>query len=82
MAQAYITEKLWHMAMILNQVPGCLWINITTLFELVHNTKTDPNTWFKLFYIVYFNQSIYNTEIQSKIQAHTLSVIAVGWDEK
>ena len=92
MAISYITENLvgrefWyftvcHAAMMLNQVPGCLGIKITTPFELVHNDKPYSKTWFELFSIGYFNHCIDNTESRSKLQAHTLDGITVGRDDK
>ena len=71
-----------HSAMVLNQVPGRLGLKLTTPFELVRNEKPDSKTWFELFSIVYFKHHIDNTEIRSKLQAHTLDVIAVGRDDK
>ena len=68
--------------MMLNQVPGRLGLKLTTPFELVHNAKTNSKTWFELFSIGYFNHDSDNTEIRSKLQAHTLDVIAVGRDDK
>ena len=68
--------------MMLNQVPGRLGMKLTTPFKLVHNAKPDSKTWFELLYIGYFNQHIEKTERRSKIQAHTLDVIAVGTYDK
>ena len=49
MAGAYITEKqvgrefcyfsVWNAEMMLDQVPGCLELKLSTPFELVHNIK-------------------------------------------
>ena len=82
MAREFITEKqvgreFWyfavcHAAMMINQVPGQLGLKLTTLFELVHNSKPDSKTWFKLFSIGYFNHDTDNYESRSKNQAHTL----------
>ena len=92
MTRAYIAEKkfgksFWyfavhHAAMMLNQVLGCLGLKLTPPFELVCNSKPDSKTWFELFSIGYFNHRIDNTEIRSKLQSHTLDVIAVGRDDK
>ena len=92
MSRAFITEnqvgrKFWyfavqHAAMILNQVPGRLGLKLTTPFELVHNSKPDSKKWFELFSIGYFNHNIDNAESRSKLQAHTLYGIAVGWDDR
>ena len=68
--------------MILNQVPWRLGMKLTTPFKLVHNAKPDSKTWLELLYIGYFNQHIEKTERRSKIQAHTLDVIAVGTYDK
>ena len=77
MARAYMTEKqvgreFWffavqHAAMMLNQVTGLLDIKISTPFELVHNTKPDSKTRFGLFSVGYFNHTIDNTHIRSKL---------------
>ena len=68
--------------MMLNQVPGRLGLTLTTTFELVHNSKNDSKTWFELFSIGYFNHDTYNAESCSKLQAHTLYVIAVGRNDR
>ena len=68
--------------MILNQVPGRLWLKLKTPFELVHNTKPNSKTWFDLLSNGYSDNIIDNTESQSKLQAHTLDDIAVGWYDK
>ena len=68
--------------MMLNQVPGQLGLKLTISFELVHNSKPDSKTWFKLFSIGYFNHDTYNAESCSKLQAHTLYGIAVGRDDR
>ena len=68
--------------MMRNQVPGRLGIKLTTSFELVHNSKPDSKTWFELFSIGYFNHDTDNSEIRSKLQAHTLDGIAVGRDDR
>ena len=68
--------------MILNQVLGRLGLQLAILFELVHNSKPDSNTWFELFSIGYFNHHIDNSDIRSKLQAYTLHGIAVGRDYK
>ena len=65
----------------LNQVPGRLGLKLTTPFELVQNATPDSKTWFELFSIGHFNHHIDNTESISKLQAHTLCVIAVGRDD-
>ena len=67
--------------MILNQVPGRLVLKLTTQFELVHNSKPESKTWFELFYIGYFNHETDKSESRSKLQAHTIYVIAVGRDD-
>lgn len=92
MARAYITEKqvgreYWyfaikHAAHMLNQVPGRLRRKLTTPFELVHNVKPDPRTWFELFSVGYFNHDTDNAELRSKTQAQTLDGIAVGRDDR
>ena len=90
-ARAFITEKqvgqeYWyftvrHVAMMINQVPGWLGLNLTTPFELVHNSKPDSNTWFELFYIGYFNHDTDNEDTRSKLQSHTLDGIEVVRDD-
>ena len=92
MAQAFITEKqvgqefkyfaVRHAAMMLNQVPGRLGLKLTTPFELVHNSKPNSKTWFELFSIGYYNHDTDNSESRSKLQAHTLDGITVGWDDR
>ena len=64
--------------MILNQFPGWLGLELTTPFEIVHNSKADSKTWFELFSIGYFNHETYNAESRSKLQARTLDGIVVG----
>ena len=66
--------------MILNQVLGQSGLKITTPFKLVHNAKLESKTWFKLFYIEYFNHDTYNAESRSKLKANTLDRITVGRD--
>ena len=90
MARAYITEKqvgreYWyyaikHAAHMLNQVPGRLGRKLTTPFELVHNVKPDPRTWFELFSVGYFNHDTDNAELRSKTQAlrHLMALLLVG----
>ena len=68
--------------MMINQVPRRLSLELTTTFELVHNAKTDSNKWFELFSIGYFNRPIDDTESRSKLQAHSMDVIAVGRNDK
>ena len=62
----------------LNQAPGYLGLKLTTNFGLVHNTKPDPRKRFDIFSIGYFNNTVDNTDIRSKLQAHNLDVIAVS----
>ena len=73
-----MNSGILHTAMILNQVPGHLGLKLNTPFEFVHNTKQNSKTWFKLLYIGYFNQTIDNTESQSKLKTHNLDGITVG----
>ena len=92
MSQAFITEKqvgqeflyfaVRHAEMILNQVPGRLVPKLTTPFELVHNSKPNSKTRFELFSIGYFHYDTDNTESSSKLQAHMLDGIDVGWDDR
>ena len=63
-----------------NQVPGRLWLTLTTPFELVHKSKPNSNTWFELFSIIYINHDKDNAKSRSKLQAHTLYDISVGKD--
>ena len=90
-ASIYHQETSWpiilvlcvrHVAMMLNQVPGRLGLKLTTSFELVHNSKPHSKTWFELLSIGYFNHDTDNSESRSKLQAHTLYVIKVGWDDR
>ena len=90
MTQAFISENqvgreccyfaVRHAAMMLNQVPGRLGLKLTTLFEIVHNSKPDSKTWFELFSIGYFNHDTENGDICSKLQTHTLDGISVVRD--
>ena len=66
----------------LNQLPGRLGLKLTTPFELVHNSKPESKTWFELFSMGYFNHDTDNAESFSKLQAHTLDGIAVGWYDR
>ena len=68
--------------MMLNQVRGGLGLTVTTLFEMVHNSKPDSNKWFELFSIGYLNHDTDNAKSCSKLQAHTLYGIAVGRDDR
>ena len=87
MIEKQFGQEFWyfavrHAAMMLNQVPSRIGLKLTTLIELVHNSKPDSNTWFELFYIEYFNHDTDNAESRSKLQTHTLDVIAVGRDDR
>ena len=92
MASAFIKEKqvgreFWYFAVrraaiILDQVPGCLGLKLTTPFELVHNNKPYSKIWFQLFYIVYLNHDTDNAESWSKLQAHNLDDTAVSRDDR
>ena len=66
----------------LNQVPGWIGLKLTTPFEIIYNTKPDSKSWFELFFIGYFNHDTDNAENRSKLQAHTLDVIAVSRDDR
>ena len=68
--------------MILNQVPGCLGLKLSTPFKLVQNAKPYSKVCFELFTIRYFNHNIDNSERRSKLQEHTLDGIVVGRDDK
>ena len=66
----------------LNQIPGCVGHKLTTLFELIHNSKPDSKSWFELFSVSYFNHPIDNDTSRSKVEDHLFDGIAVGRDEK
>ena len=74
--------SVWNTTIVLNQVRVWLGLKLKTLFELVYNTKPDPNTWFEIFSIGYFNHSIDNKESLYKLQSNTLDGIAVGHNDK
>ena len=87
MARTYLTEKhipheywywdILHGSRILNHVPGRLNRKLTSPFELVHGTKLDPRTWFKLFSLGFFHYQADGTITISKKQSHTMAVIEV-----
>ena len=45
----------------LNHVPFPLNRKLTSPFELVHSTKPDPRTWFKLFSLGLFRHQVDDT---------------------
>ena len=91
-SRAYITEKAsWQIILVLHGLSFSNYAQPSSgkfrpknchTFELVHNAKPDSKTWFELFSIGYFNHHIGNTEIISKLQSHTLDLIAVDRDDK
>eukprot|EP00804_Cyclotella_cryptica_P009045 CCRYP_003142-RA/>CCRYP_003142-RA protein AED:0.35 eAED:0.14 QI:0/0/0/1/1/1/2/0/1801 len=91
MARAYLTEKqmsreFWfyavkHATRMMNYIPGRMGRRLVSPFELVHGTKPDATTWFKLFSVGFFKMESSSDGKHLKTQSMSLAGIAVGRDD-
>ena len=83
-----VSQEFWcysiqHATRINIQIPSHLGCKLTFPFKLVHGTKPDTSTWFKLFSISFFHHTATSQMgVKTKMQDMLLDGIAVGCHDK
>jgi hypothetical protein len=69
---------IFHLARMMNAIPGTYSGHLASPFRLVHGVGLDERTWIPLFSLCYFHHKKESNQQHSKHQAYTIDGIVIG----